>query len=227
MSLLPRSIVTSAVLLGLSLCLSRVEAQEAPRGTSRWEEAIQKFEQQDAEQPPQPGGVVFVGSSSIRLWDLKANFPDLNAINRGFGGSQLGDLAHFAERILLAHRPRLVVVYAGDNDLAAGKTPEQVLADYERLAAFLHERLPETRMVYIGVKPSLARWKLIEQVRQTNQMIAQRASQDERLAFVDIDAPMIGPDGLPRKKLFRDDGLHLNDEGYAVWAEQLRSHLEP
>lgn len=213
-------------LLAFVLASAPLPAQEAAPPANRWEETIRRFEEEDATQPPSPGGVVFVGSSSIRLWDLKASFPELNAVNRGFGGSQLADAVHFADRIVLPYQPRLVVLYAGDNDLAAGKTPEQVVEDYRRFVSKVHAKAPATRIAYIAIKPSISRWRLVEQVRKANQAIAEMARDDERLEFVDIDAPMIGADGKPRPELFRPDGLHLNAEGYQVWTEKLRPVLE-
>jgi lysophospholipase L1-like esterase len=118
-----------------------------------------------------------------------------------------------------------VVLYAGDNDLAAGKSPEQVLADYRQFVAKVHAALPKTRIVYIAVKPSLARWKLIEKVRTTNGLIQQAAAGDPRLVFIDVEKPMVGPDGKPRPELFLRDGLHLNAEGYRIWADLVRPHL--
>jgi lysophospholipase L1-like esterase len=160
------------------------------------------------------------------LWDLEKSFPELHALNRGFGGSQLADVAELADRVVLAYKPRLVIVYAGDNDIAARKTPEQVVAAYQKLVEKIHSQLPETRIVFISIKPSLSRWKLIDEIRHANRSIAELAARDERLAFVDIEPAMLGPGDLPRKELFRDDGLHLNAEGYQVWAEQLRPILK-
>lgn len=192
---------------------------------SRWESAIQAFEKQDAEQSIPTNGIVFVGSSSIRLWDLKKWFPDRNAINRGFGGSEVADSLAFADRIILKHEPRVVVVYAGDNDIAHGKTPRQVHDDFKQLVELTHGKLPKTKIVYIAVKPSIKRWALVDQVREANRLIAELAGHDERLEFVDIDKPMIGEDGMPRKELFVEDGLHLSDKGYELWTSLVRPQL--
>ncbi len=210
------TVSTAILLIGTSL----VHGEE-----SRWEKDISKFEQQDTEQAPPKNGILFVGSSSIRKWDLKKSFPDLNAINRGFGGSEVSDSVEFADRIILKHEPRVVVVYAGDNDLAHDETPEQVFSDYRELVGLIHAKLPKTKIVYIAVKPSIKRWSLIEQVRETNRLITEFTAKDQRLAFVDIDKPMIGADGMPRKELFVKDGLHLSDEGYVLWSDLVRPHL--
>lgn len=191
----------------------------------KWEPQIAAFEEQDLKKPTPPGGIVFVGSSSIRLWDLPKSFGELPAINRGFGGSQLADSACYADRLVIKHQPRLVVVYAGDNDLNAGKTPEKVAGDFKDLATRIHARLPETKIVYIGVKPSLARWKNIDNVRKANKLIGEFIATDKRLALIDVDKPMLNEAGTPRQELFVKDGLHMTPAGYAVWAELLKPHL--
>lgn len=201
------------------------EKAASPAG-DRWEPAIRAFEAQDRKTPPAKGGIVFVGSSSIRMWDVEKSFPGLGVLNRGFGGSQLADAVRYAERIVTPYQPRIVVLYAGDNDLAAGKSPAQLLDDFRQFAAKVHAALPDTRIVYLGIKPSLARWKLIDKVRDTNRRIRQYAARDPRLVFVDVEPPMLGPDGKPRAELFLPDGLHLNAEGYRIWADLLRPLLK-
>ncbi|MBW3600931.1 MAG: hypothetical protein KY475_27155 [Planctomycetes bacterium] len=204
------------------LCEAALTAQE----TNRWEDAIRRFEEQDAERPPEPGGVVFVGSSSIRMWDLASSFPELDAVNRGFGGSQIADAIRFAHRIITPYRPRLVVLYAGDNDIASGKTPEQVVADYRRFVETVHAKTPEARIAFLAIKPSLRRWELYDKMREANERIAKIAESDERLEFVDIATPMLGANGRPRPELFLDDGLHLNEKGYEVWKDRLSPVLD-
>lgn len=199
----------------------------AQAAANRWENEIQAFERQDAKHRPPENAVLFVGSSSIRLWKLEESFPDLKVINRGFGGSQLADAVHFAERIVIPYRPRLVVLYAGDNDLADGKKPEQVLADFKQFAAKVNTALPETRIAYLAIKPSVQRRALIDRVRETNAAIEQFITGDERVTYVDVFQPMLTADGQPRPELFRADGLHLNKEGYKLWASVLQPSLTP
>ena len=207
------------VLLGAAALLAAAPARaQAP--SERWENDIRAFETADRETPPPEGAVLFVGSSSIRMWEtLEADFPGVPVIRRGFGGSEIADATHFADRIILPYRPRTVVVYAGDNDLAAGKTPERVFADYRALVDTIHAHLPETKVVYIAVKPSVARWNLAPQIREANTLIREHASHDPRLAFVDVFTPMLGADGTPRPDLLAEDGLHLSPPGYALWRE--------
>lgn len=213
----------------LALCLLAVTGSfanvRAAEAKNRWEAAIQAFEMQDAAHPPKKGGVVFVGSSSIRKWDLAKSFPKLEALNRGFGGSEVADSLQFADRIILIYEPRVVVVYAGDNDVARGKRPQQVRDDFEKLVRKIHTALPETKIVFIAIKPSIARWKLVDTMRAANRLIHELAEADKRLVFVDVDKPMIGGDGKPRRELFARDGLHLSAAGYKLWAGLVEPHL--
>src|SRR5205823_1051376 len=173
---------------------------------------------QDAEKPPPKNGIIFMGSSSIRFWDLKTSFPDLPAVNRGFGGSTIPDCTHFVARTVLKHEPRLVVFYAGDNDLAIGRSPEQVADDFKAFVRAVHEKLPKTRVAFISIKPSPTRQRLAEQQRRANALVEGFCKSDERLTYVDVVKPMLSAEGKPRWELFRADGLHLNDKGYELWA---------
>jgi lysophospholipase L1-like esterase len=200
-------------------------AEPSPCDPERWKGEIAAFERQDQSAPPRQGGIVFVGSSSIRLWDLPKSYPKLPVVNRGFGGSELCDSVHFFDVLVTRHLPRVIVLYAGDNDIAAGKTAEQVYADFQAFVAKMKRALPEARLVYIAIKPSIQRWNLAPAMREANTLIAADCAADFRLAFVDVWKPMLGADGKPRPELFRDDGLHLNDEGYRLWTDLLRPHI--
>jgi lysophospholipase L1-like esterase len=188
----------------------------------RWEKSIEAFERQDQERPPPKNGVVFVGSSSIRFWDLRKSFPDLDAINRGFGGSELADSVHYVPRIVVKYQPRLVILYAGDNDLGAGKSPEKVFADFKDFVNAVHTPLPRTKIAFISIKPSILRWKIVDRMRKANALIEEYCKQNQGLVFIDVSTPMLGADGKPRRELFRNDGLHLNDKGYELWASLVK-----
>jgi len=193
---------------------------------SRWENHIRRFEAADRKAAPPKGAILFLGSSSIVHWDTKKWFPKHVTINRGFGGSEIADSLEFADRILIPYRPRTIVFYAGDNDIARGKTPEQVLADYKALVAKVHARLPKTRFIYVAIKPSRARWSLWPTMRRANALIAALGPQrsDPRLVYLDIATPTLTGDGMPpAKKWFVKDGLHLSPEGYKLWT----SHAGP
>ncbi len=185
----------------------------------KWTAAIDKFTQADATNPPPSGAVVFVGSSSIVKWDsLEKDFAGTKVVNRGFGGSELADSVFYADRVVIPYRPRTVVLYAGDNDLHAGKTPETVFADFKAFAKKVHTALPDTKIVYIAIKPSPSRWKLKDQVVKANALIAAECAKDKRrFAFADIYTPMLDAKGEPRPELFVKDMLHMNAAGYEVW----------
>lgn len=208
------------VIVGLSGPLS---AAEQPQ--SKWEKAIQDFEEQDRKQPPQGGGILFLGSSSIRLWDVAKSFPGMHVVNRGFGGSQIADSVQFAERIVVPHKPRLIVFFAGDNDLAAGKKAEQVASDFKAFVAKIHGKLPLTRIAFISIKPSPSRWKLHETQKEANRLIAEFIKTDSKLVYIDVVKAMLDKEGQPRQELFRQDNLHLNDEGYKLWNEIVKPYL--
>jgi lysophospholipase L1-like esterase len=186
---------------------------------ARWEADIKAFEAADQTNPPPKGAVVFVGSSSIRLWKTApAQFPNHRILNRGFGGSHLSDSVAFAERIVIPYRPKLVVLYAGDNDIASGKTPERVREDFQAFVAKIHGPLPETRIAYLAIKPSSSRLKFFDQHKATNELIREVIAADHRLIYVDTWTPILGADGKPRDEFFLKDRLHLNAAGYKQWA---------
>lgn len=193
----------------------------------RWEPTIQKFEAEDKTHAPMKGGVVFIGSSSIARWtNLAESFPDLKVVNRGFGGSELADSAKYASRVVVPHAPRIVVLYAGENDLNRGVTPETIAGDFGTFTGVIRGSLPSTRIVVIGLKPSLLRWKLRDGMHQTNTLLRTRCAADRNCAYVDPWPSMIGKDGTPRPEFFVADGLHMTPEGYKAWTEMLRPHLK-
>ena len=195
---------------------------------AKWEKAIRDFEKQDAANPSASHEIVFVGSSSIRLWDLEKWFKNLDPkpLNRGFGGSQIADATHFAEQLVLKHKPKLIVFYAGDNDLAAGKSGEDVLNDFVTFCELTHDKSPNTRIAFISIKPSPARWKLAQEAKAANTSIRNLCEADDLLQYVDVWTPMIGDNGMPRAELFREDNLHLNDTGYELWTSLIKPHLK-
>ena len=217
--------VAASFVLGLA-SLAPATPIAAGADPDRWESAIRKFEAADKDAPPPSGAALFIGSSSIRMWDVRRSFPKLEIIRRGFGGSQIEDSIRYADRIVIPYAPSVVVLYAGDNDIAAGKTPETVHADFVRFTRAVHEKLPDTRIAFIAIKPSLARWKLVPAMRDANARIRRTIDTDSRLSYIDIDTPMIGDDGRPRPELFVRDGLHLSAKGYELWASRVRPHLE-
>lgn len=212
---------------GLLLVLALLSLP-APATPEYWKAEIDKLTAGDASHPPAPGGIVFVGSSSIRLWStLAEDFPGLPVINRGFGGSELADSVFYEDRLVLAYRPRTVVLFAGTNDLWAGKTPEAVQADFQAFHAKLRAALPETRLIYLSITLSPSRARVHDAMRTANRLIAAECAKDPRCTFVDVNTPMAGSNGLPPPELFRDDQLHLKPAGYAIWTKVLAPHLQP
>ena len=220
--------IPKAICIGISAALltgaaAQTAAQPDP---DRWESAIRAFEESDRKNPPEEGGIVFLGSSSFRRWDLERHFPGKGLINRGFGGSQMADALRYLDRIVLPLKPRTLFLYEGDNDLANGKTPETVEKEFREMVARVHATLPETKIVFVGVKPSIRRWHLIGKVRDANARVRGITERNDLLEFVDVDGRLLGSDGEPRRDLFVDDELHLNDSGYAIWAELVAPHLD-
>ncbi len=212
--------------LAASVAIAAAARGGEARKAGRWEKAMEAFEERDAKNPPPKGEIVFIGSSSIVGWNLPKYFPGLKAVNRGFGGSQIADSVEHAERILLPLEPRIVVFYAGDNDIASGKPPERVLDDYKAFVKKIHDTLPETKIIFISIKPSIARWKLWDKMQAANKLIAEFIRTDKRLAYVDVGPSMLGEDGRPKAELFVKDGLHLSPEGYKLWTSLLLPHLK-
>jgi lysophospholipase L1-like esterase len=213
---------TCALILIAAAIPLRAHAQPA----EKWAKEMAAFEEQDKKEPAL-GGIVFVGSSSIRLWDLKKSFPDLTALNRGFGGSEIPDSVAHADLLVIRHKPRIVIFYAGDNDIANGHTPQQVFNDYKAFVTKVHAALPQTRIAFIGIKPSIQRWALIDKIRAANALVRDLAATDDRLGYIDVDGPMLGWDEKPRKEFFVQDGLHMTPAGYEVWTALVRPFLTP
>ena len=201
-------------------------ATDSPPHSAQWEPAIRAFEASDKTNPPPANAVLFIGSSSVRLWkSLAADFPEHKVINRGFGGSHLSDSVAFVDRIIIPYKPKLVVLYAGDNDIAAGKSPEIVAADFKSFERKIHNALPQTRVAFLSIKPCPAREKYLDLVKAANRLIADYITTNSNLTYVDLFTPMLGVDGRPRADLCLKDGLHPNAQGYALWSSILKPVL--
>jgi lysophospholipase L1-like esterase len=206
----------------MGLLLKAQDKSKAKAGPERWEETIRAFEDWDRKNSFPSDAVLFVGSSSIRMWPTRECFSEWPVINRGFGGSQISDVNYYAERIVLRYEPRVIAFYAGDNDVAAGKSAQQVLGDYKAFTKLVHARLTRTRIIFICIKPSRSRWSLWPVMSEANRMIEVFSQKDARLFYFNAAAPLMGDDGLPNLDFFRGDRLHLNDKGYEVWTKSLR-----
>ena len=199
----------------------------APLDLAQWEDEIRAFEEEDRRAPPPAGGVLFIGSSSIRLWKtLATDFPGQSVTNRGFGGSQIREVTAFVPRIVLPYRPRLIVFYCGSNDIASGaRDTAGVLEDYRAFVRTVHDALPETRVLFVSIAPNPARWHLRAQFRQANALIGAYTKTDPRLGYVDVWIHMVNRAGRPRPELFVEDRLHMNTKGYAIWRRVIGPRL--
>ncbi len=190
-----------------------------------WQSEIAAFGAIDKLNPPPMGAVLFVGSSSIRLWHtLAADFAELATLNRGFGGSQIADSVYFAQPLVAPYRPAAIVTYFGGNDLAANKPPAQLRDDFAAFVGQARRYAGPVPMAYLSIKPNLSRRAQLPRIRQANALIRACAAERE-VDFLDVHTPMLAADGEADPRWFDADGLHLNAQGYALWTEVVRGWL--
>jgi len=221
--------ITSLLLLALTLNLPTRVALAKPElsTSSKWGKSITKFEAADVANPPPRGGIEFIGSSTITRWTtLAQDFPGLPVFNRGYGGSQIKDTTFFAPRIIIPYAPRIIVFHAGDNDLAAGATPEKVIADLKELIELVHAKLPETEFCYISLKPSVKRERLRFEQQKVNEGAMELSKSNSRFHYIDQYHMVTDAKGNPRPELFSADDLHLSEAGYKLLAERVRPAFE-
>ena len=206
----------------LMLLASIAQAQISP-----WQPEFDKFTELDKMQRPAEQDIIlFTGSSSIRMWkDPQQDFDNPNILNRGFGGSQIQDLIDNFDRIVLKYNPAMIVIYSGDNDIAAGKSAEQVFGDFCVLYGMIRADLPHCKVIFIAIKPSLARWNIVLEMQKANNFINEYINGSKNAAFADIYSVMIGKDGKPKPEYFLADGLHMTDQGYDLWTAVLKRYL--
>lgn len=193
-----------------------------------WNE-IRAFKIQDSLKPFDQGQTVFTGSSTIRLWKtLDKDFPGFTILNRGFGGSTLPDLIQYVDQVVIRYHPMQVVIYCGENDLAADSTihGKTVYKRFKSLQDIIHGILPQCNIVFISLKPSPSRAHLYTKVADANRRIKKFIKKKSYLAFVDIVPPMLDAQGKPREELFLSDRLHMNEKGYAIWKTALAPYLK-
>jgi lysophospholipase L1-like esterase len=192
-----------------------------------WNE-IKAFKHGDSIRFPPPKSILFVGSSSFRVWKtLQEDFPDRTVINRGFGGSSFPDVIRYVDDIITPYTPRQVVVYCGDNDLAEADsiTPEMVKERFRELFQRIRKRLPKTNIAFVSIKPSPSRQRLLPKIVEANALIKTFLQGQRRAAFINIYDEMLDTQGNPRKELFVADMLHMNAEGYSIWKKTIRPYL--
>lgn len=170
--------------------------------------------------------VVFTGSSTIRMWkSLQQDFPMEKIVNTGFGGSQASDLLYYLDEVVLEYRPEKVFIYEGDNDLAAGKSTEEIITTYNLIVEQIRAELPDTEIILISAKPSLSRWELADSYLELNAAMKKYARVNKNVRYANLWNPMLTANKTPMEDIFLDDKLHMNAKGYAIWAKVLRKFL--
>lgn len=215
------------ILVSLGTCVAIVHiAENHETEESRWEPVIQRFEAADQANPPPKNAILFAGSSSIVFWrSLSEDMAPLTVMNRGFGGSQMFELNMFRDRIVTPYEPRAVLVYEGDNDVAAGKQPAEILAEYRDFVNHLKDKLPDTDIYFIAVKPSVRRAHLWSTMVDVNTALQALANEHDHVRFLDTSTPMLNEDDTVMDDLLVEDGLHMNANGYAIWTNVIKPVL--
>jgi lysophospholipase L1-like esterase len=217
------SVICRAGLLCFLLLASLYLCAQAP-----FADEIAAFKKQDSIQPPPKGAILFVGSSSFRKWgNVQEFFPEYPIINRGFGGSSFPDLLRYAEDVIFPYQPKQIVIYCGDNDLAGSDTvtAKVVYARFLRLYQLIRSRMKTVDILYVSIKPSPSREKLMPRMVQANRLIGDFLRRHSHSAFADVYHPMLNPEGHPMDGLFLEDKLHMNQKGYAIWQKIIQPFL--
>jgi lysophospholipase L1-like esterase len=192
----------------------------------RFKDEINNFEMWDAKNSFPKHAILFVGSSSIRFWESHDDFPKFPIINRGFGGAHISDVQYYYDQVIGKYDPSVIVFYCGDNDIAADKSVEQVFGDYKNLTTRILHDFPNVKFIYLPIKPSSSRWGYWSKMKEVNDRVEAYNKQNKHFYYIDTATPLLGPDGKPNDSLFRDDHLHLNPAGYAIWNRELQPELE-
>ena len=215
-------LIALAALVTAPQLVCQTAVSEPPRGQAE----IDRFEAADRAHYPAPGTIVFAGSSSIARWEsLDKDFAGIPVLNRGIGGYTLHENVQSFDRIILPYKPPIIVLYSGENDLTEGRTPDDVFQDFQNFVALVHTKLPATRIVYVSIKPSIARWALTDSIRAANRLIQDYVGKDKTLQYIDVFTPMLDASGQLRRELYVEDGLHMNATGYAIWSRLIKPAL--
>lgn len=228
-----KSILTRTLGLALSIGFAVLTVSGATAATTstqeadRWESRIAGFEAQDAKTSPPLNGILFVGSSSIVRWDLEKYFPGMPTINRGFGGSQVSDVLHYFDRIVIPYKPKTIVFYSGENDVFAKKTPDHVFNDVKTFVKRVENEVPSTeKLIIITPKPSISLWDMWPDIKRIADLQKTLEQAHPNVVVIDMSAEMLGPDGKPRPELLLKDKLHMTPAGYEIWTKKLTPHLK-
>lgn len=212
------------ILISLSSIVSIAQTYERAK---IWDKEIDSISDFDKRQTPPEKAVLFLGSSSIRGWySLRKDFPKINIINRAFGGSRIEDTNYYFNRVVSPYSPRIIVFYAGENDVNDGLAPERVADDYKKFSQLVRQKFPKVKIVFISLKPSPSRWNKADKFKQTNALIKEEIAKDKYSVFLDVWNSMLNEKGEPRPELFQGDMLHMNEKGYEIWRGLLEKHLK-
>ncbi|GBD89971.1 GDSL-like Lipase/Acylhydrolase [bacterium BMS3Abin04] len=224
--------ITNIFLISALFVISFIKISAQNRKTDfkpnphRFDIEINRFVNQDLKNSFPNDAILFVGSSSIRMWKTHKSFPEYKVVNRGFGGSHISDVIYFIDKVALKYSPKLIIFYAGDNDIFDKKSPEHVLNDYKNFVKLVLDSLPRTEIDFLTIKPSINRWKFWKQMKKANDLIADYSKSNSLLSVIDISDGMLNKSGMPKKEIFRNDGLHLNDTGYKLWTDKIKLFLQ-
>ena len=219
--------LTLLMVLNLPATVCAAEEVKDP-DPARFAKQIAAFAEQDQKSLPDKGGMVFVGSSSVRMLKIPKYFPGLTALNRGFGGAHICDVNHYAEQTVLKYEPATVVFFCGNNDLWGGKLPEQVREDFQQFTQQLFQRVPQAKLLVLAIRPSPQRIRIIDIELKMNAILRALAAEDDRITYLPGSCDRFLDDqGQPIGKLYATDRLHMNDAGYRIWQEILTPLLLP
>ena len=214
-----------AFLLAVVVGASTVVAQEE----KPFYNDIRGFKIADSIQAPPQDAILFVGSSSFRMWnDLQKDFPKKKVINRGFGGSSLPHVIDYADEIIFPYNAKQIVIYAGENEFAASDTvsAQTVSNRFQQLFYLIREKQPDVPIVFISIKPSPSRAHLMRKMSEANQLIKEFLSEHKKTEFVDVYTLMLNESGHPKEDIFLEDKLHMNRKGYDIWKKAIKRHLK-
>jgi len=219
-------VYTKGILMaGIAVVMAVLTLPAYAQDPTKWEGDIKTIEQRN-DCVAGKNVNFFTGSSSIAKWtDVSTYFPEYTVVNYAFGGSQFSDLLYYIDRVVGSCKPAKIFIYEGDNDLSAGETPENILAEARLVRDFLAKKLPKTPVVFISAKPSPSRWKLKESYLKLNDGLKKLSKKTKYTEFVDVWTPMLDKDGQVMKNIFLEDNLHMNAEGYTIWQGVLKPYL--
>ncbi|WP_309640954.1 GDSL-type esterase/lipase family protein [Flavobacterium sp.] len=214
--------ITFLHILSILFCTSLLFSQDA----SRFQNDIQTIKQYDKIYAPPKEPILFIGSSSFRLWnDLERTFADYAVLNRGIGGAVIKDITYYIDDLITPYKPRQIFIYVGENDIANEATSETVLKDTKHLLTLIRERLPNAPIVYISIKPSPSREKYLTKVIEANKLIRDYIATQKNIHFIDVYSLMLTPEGKSKPELFREDNIHMNNLGYDIWIKEIKPYL--